>query len=172
MIQIRLDSIVRDDLKRFVGVTPIAWWKNRKAKLITVYYGFMFQEQSLFLWVNRINDAWLRFYPNFIVRVIEGWRMVLVKSPSPSRGASLPKENARKDKGRSRVSRGNSPSDQAASRGNSPGKSNPSVKVVTKSSLLQSRGNEWVLLLHFYKLFVTLHVIKPFPINYISRVTI
>ncbi|XP_043514201.1 kinesin-like protein KIF12 [Frieseomelitta varia] len=65
--------------------------------------------------------------------------MVLVKNPSPSRG-----ENAKKDnKRRSRASRGNSPADQATSRGNSPGKSNNSgVKVVTKSSLQQSRGSE------------------------------
>ncbi|XP_060813006.1 kinesin-like protein KIF12 isoform X1 [Bombus pascuorum] len=68
--------------------------------------------------------------------------MVLVKSPSPSRGDSLQKENAKKDKGKSRVSRGNSPADHTTSRGNSPGKSNSTIKVVTKSSLQQSRGNE------------------------------
>ncbi|OAD62769.1 Kinesin-like protein KIF12 [Eufriesea mexicana] len=68
--------------------------------------------------------------------------MVLVKNPSPSRGESLQKENAKKDKGRSRVSRGNSPADQATSRGSSPGKSISGVKVVGKNSLLQSRGSE------------------------------
>lgn len=68
--------------------------------------------------------------------------MVLVKSPSPSRGESLQKENAKKDKGKSRVSRGNSPADHTISRGNSPGKSNSTIKVVTKSSLQQSRGSE------------------------------
>ncbi|CAK9812470.1 Kinesin-like protein KIF12 [Anthophora quadrimaculata] len=89
--------------------------------------------------------------------------MVLVKNPSPSRGVSPQKENAKRDKGKSRGSRGNSPSNPATSRGNSPGrsitsrgnspgkntsrgnspgKSNSSVKVIGKSSLLQSRGNE------------------------------
>lgn len=70
--------------------------------------------------------------------------MVLVKNPSPSRGENLQKDNAKKDnKKRSRASRGNSPADQATSRRNSPGKSNnSSVKVVTKSSLQQSRGSE------------------------------
>ncbi|KAK9295571.1 hypothetical protein QLX08_010135 [Tetragonisca angustula] len=65
--------------------------------------------------------------------------MVLVKNPSPSRGENAKKNNKR----RSRASRGNSPADQATSRGNSPGKSNNSgVKVITKSSLQQSRGSE------------------------------
>ncbi|XP_076183889.1 kinesin-like protein KIF12 isoform X2 [Ptiloglossa arizonensis] len=65
--------------------------------------------------------------------------MVLVKNPSPSRGASPQRDNAKKI---NRRSRGNSPIDQTASRGNSPGKSNSSVKRVVKSSLLQSRGSE------------------------------
>ncbi|KOX68474.1 Kinesin-like protein KIF12 [Melipona quadrifasciata] len=65
--------------------------------------------------------------------------MVLVKNPSPSRGENAKKNNKRK----SRASRGNSPANQTTSRGNSPGKSNNSgVKVVTKSSLQQSRGSE------------------------------
>ncbi|XP_053987978.1 kinesin-like protein KIF12 isoform X1 [Hylaeus volcanicus] len=65
--------------------------------------------------------------------------MVLVKNPSPSRGESPQKGNAKKVK---RRSRGNSPSDQAVSRGNSPGTSHSNHKVVVKSSLLQSRGSE------------------------------
>ncbi|XP_034182225.1 kinesin-like protein KIF12 isoform X2 [Osmia lignaria lignaria] len=69
--------------------------------------------------------------------------MVLAKNPSPSRGESPQKENARKDKGKIRTSRGNSPGDQTTSRGNSPGKNNSIVKKVqTKSSLLGSRGSE------------------------------
>ncbi|XP_017789042.1 PREDICTED: kinesin-like protein KIF12 [Habropoda laboriosa] len=68
--------------------------------------------------------------------------MVLVKNPSPSRGESLQKENAKRDKGKSRVSRGNSPPGKSTSRGNSPGRSSSGVKVIGKSSLLQSRGNE------------------------------
>ncbi|XP_054007518.1 kinesin-like protein KIF12 isoform X2 [Hylaeus anthracinus] len=65
--------------------------------------------------------------------------MVLVKNPSPTRGESPQKGNAKKVK---RRSRGNSPSDQAVSRGNSPGTSRSNHKVVAKSSLLQSRGSE------------------------------
>ncbi|XP_076228051.1 kinesin-like protein KIF12 isoform X2 [Nomia melanderi] len=68
--------------------------------------------------------------------------MVLVKNPSPSRGESPQKENAKKDKKRSRVSRGNSPSETNLSRGNSPGRNGSNVKRVVKSSLLQSRGSE------------------------------
>ncbi|XP_003701652.1 kinesin-like protein KIF12 isoform X3 [Megachile rotundata] len=69
--------------------------------------------------------------------------MVLVKNPSPSRGESPQKENAKKDKRKSRMSRGNSPGDQTTSRGNSPGKNNSIAKrVQTKSSLLGSRGSE------------------------------
>lgn len=67
--------------------------------------------------------------------------MVLVKNSPPSRGESPQKENGRKDKGKSRVSRGNSPADQT-SRGNSPGKSNSGVKVIGKNNLTKSRGSE------------------------------
>ncbi|XP_043258270.1 kinesin-like protein KIF12 isoform X2 [Colletes gigas] len=66
--------------------------------------------------------------------------MVLVKNPSPTRGESPQKENAKKIK---RRSRGNSPIDHSVSRGNSPGRSSSlSSKRVVKSSLLQSRGSE------------------------------
>lgn len=68
--------------------------------------------------------------------------MVLVKNPSPSRGESPQKENAKKDKKRGRVSRGNSPSETNLSRGNSPGRNGSNVKRIVKSSLLQSRGSE------------------------------
>lgn len=68
--------------------------------------------------------------------------MVLVKDPSPTRGGSPQKENAGKDKRKGRLSRGNSPTDQTASRGNSPGKGGYVVKRVEKSSLQRSRGNE------------------------------
>ncbi|XP_006561009.1 kinesin-like protein KIF12 isoform X2 [Apis mellifera] len=67
--------------------------------------------------------------------------MVLVKNSPPSRGESPQKENGRKDKGKNRVSRGNSPADQT-SRGNSPGKSNSGVKVIGKNNLTKSRGSE------------------------------
>lgn len=67
--------------------------------------------------------------------------MVLVKNSPPSRGESPQKENGRKDKGKNRVSRGNSPTDQT-SRGNSPGKSNSGVKVIGKNNLTKSRGSE------------------------------
>ncbi|XP_061928444.1 kinesin-like protein KIF12 isoform X2 [Apis cerana] len=68
--------------------------------------------------------------------------MVLVKNSPPSRGESPQKENARKDKGKNRVSRGNSPADQTSSRGNSPGKSNSGVKVIGKNNLTKSHGSE------------------------------
>ncbi|XP_076290022.1 kinesin-like protein KIF12 isoform X2 [Lasioglossum baleicum] len=68
--------------------------------------------------------------------------MVLVKSPSPHRGEKPQKENAKRDKKRGRVSRGNSPSDTTGSRGNSPGRSGSNVKRVVRSSMLQSRGSE------------------------------
>lgn len=68
--------------------------------------------------------------------------MVLVKNSPPSRGQSPQEENARRDKRKNRVSRGNSPVEQTSSRGNSPGKSNFGVKVVGKNSLTKSRGSE------------------------------
>ncbi|XP_076674086.1 kinesin-like protein KIF12 isoform X2 [Andrena cerasifolii] len=73
---------------------------------------------------------------------LKGGRMVLVKDPSPTRGGSPQKENAGKEKRKGRLSRGNSPTDQTASRGNSPGKGGYVVKRVVKSSLQRSRGNE------------------------------
>lgn len=113
------------------------------------------------------------------------WRMVLVKNSPPSRGESPQKENARKDKGKNRVSRGNSPADQTSSRGNSPGKSNSGVKVIGKNNLTKSHGSEWVyittfkfdiyivllliykillLINHFYHFFSEDHIIQKYLI--------
>lgn len=81
-----------------------------------------------------------------------GWRMVLVKNPSPTRGPSPQRENGKRSKGRERGggrgSRGNSPGDKTGSRGSSPGKSGGSdhAKGKGKSALLHSRGSEWVYL--------------------------
>ncbi|XP_076756121.1 kinesin-like protein KIF12 isoform X1 [Xylocopa sonorina] len=68
--------------------------------------------------------------------------MVLLKNPSPSRGGSVQNDTNKDNKRKSRASRGNSPADTITSRGNSPGKNNPVVKVIGKNNLLRSRGSE------------------------------
>ncbi|XP_025265224.1 kinesin-like protein KIF12 isoform X2 [Camponotus floridanus] len=73
--------------------------------------------------------------------------MVLVKNPSPTRGPSPQRENARcgrsKGRGGGRGSRGNSPGNQTGSRGSSPAKSGGSdSKRKGKNALLHSQGNE------------------------------
>ncbi|XP_050457791.1 kinesin-like protein KIF12 isoform X2 [Cataglyphis hispanica] len=73
--------------------------------------------------------------------------MVLVKNPSPTRGPSPQRDNAKngrsKGRGGGRGSRGNSPGKQTGSRGSSPAKSGGSdSKKKGKGVLLHSQGNE------------------------------
>ncbi|KAM0725119.1 Kinesin-like protein KIF12 [Formica fusca] len=73
--------------------------------------------------------------------------MVLVKNPSPTRGPSPQRDNAKngrsKGRGGGRGSRGNSPAKQTGSRGSSPAKSGGSdSKKKGKGVLLHSQGNE------------------------------